>query len=109
MLEGLQKAIGPPSWALRLAFGRQVGLLHRFEPPSWRLGALGASKLGSRERFGPPSEPQRVSKSYGPYRDAASPCGSQGSAAIFLVLHRIRSTLSIQTIYLSIYLSIYLL
>ena len=34
MLRGLQKALGPPSGALRLALGCQVGVLDRFGPPS---------------------------------------------------------------------------
>ena len=67
------------------ALGLQVELLR----------ALGASKLGSRGRSRPPSEPQMVSKSYGSYRTIARSCGRQGSAAIFLVIHRIRSTPSI--------------
>ena len=41
-MESLRKALGPPSWALRQALDRQVGVLERLGPPSWAPeGALG--------------------------------------------------------------------
>ena len=89
MLEGLQKAIEPPSWALRLALGRQVGILHRFGLQVELLRALGASKLGSRGRFGPPSEPLWASKSYGTYRTPAITSGRQRSEPMQRALHTI--------------------
>ena len=79
------EALVPPSWALKTALERQVGILKRFEPPSWApKGALGrqVTLLGAQKAMGLIGTQPRIS-------------GTQRFFLILLVLHMTRSALSI--------------